>query len=386
MPIPQPDSPVCSLQLISSPGVGGREMYAPILARKLAALGHPAWVLARPGSLVSRLAQEWELPVVSREQRPYFDLGFILWLAHFLKTHPIHVIHVHWSRDLSNAILAASWSGRRLPIILTKHVYATEPKRDPFHAWVFRHTDRVLGVSRLVADNVVATVPVPPAKVSVCYNGLDLDRVWNPDLVAGIDLRPEWGIPTDALVLGYVGRLNAGKGVHLVLSAFDEVAEAFPQWHLALIGRAVGDQEAAFAERWQKWSGQRPWAERVHWLGFREDMPAVMQTLDLLVCASAFESLGMVVVEAMAMERPVVGPDTGGVPEIITPGRGGELFHHPDARHLAETLKPLLADPDLRRKLGKEGRRVAQEKFNLDRAARDIVALYRELLARTGKP
>jgi glycosyltransferase involved in cell wall biosynthesis len=384
MPMASSDSPVCSLQVISSPGVGGREIYAPVLARKLSAQGNPAWVLAQPGTLVARLAGEWGLPVVTREQRPYFDPGFVLWLARFLKTHPIQVIHAHWSRDLSNLILAAAWSGRRLPLVLTKHVYATEPKRDPFHAWIFKHTDRVLGVSRLVADNVLKTVPIHPSKVATCYNGLDLERVWNPDLVAGIDLRPEWGIPSDAPVLGYVGRLNAGKGVHLVLSAFEQVAEDFPEWHLALIGRAVGAGEIAFAERWQQWSSQQPWANRVHWLGFREDMPAVTRTLDLLVCASAFESLGMVLVEAMAMERPVVGPDTGGVPEIITPGRGGELFHYPDAGHLAATLRPLLANRELRLRMGREGRRVAQEKFNLDRVARDTVALYRELILQKG--
>ncbi len=379
------DAPVCSLQVISSPGVGGREIYAPVLARKLGAQGHPAWVLARPNSLVARLAGEWGLPVVTRAQQPYFDLPFILWLVRFLRTNPIQVIHAHWSRDLSNLILAATWAGRRLPVVLTKHVYATEPKRDPFHAWVFQHTDRVLGVSRLVADNVIATVPIQPSKVATCYNGLDLDRVWNPDLVAGIDLRAEWGIPTNAPVLGYVGRLNAGKGVQLVLSAFDQVAGVFPDWHLALIGRAVGPAETAFAEHWQQWSSRQAWAERVHWLGFREDMPAVMQTINLLACASAFESLGMVVVEAMAMERPVVGPDTGGIPEIITPGRGGELFRYPDAGDLAAKLMPLMADPALRRRMGREGRQVARERFDLDRAARDTVALYRELLLHTGR-
>ncbi|MEW6516154.1 MAG: glycosyltransferase family 4 protein [candidate division FCPU426 bacterium] len=377
------DSPVGSLQVVSSPGVGGREIYAPVLARKLNAQGHPAWVLARPDSLAARLAGEWSVPVVARRPRPYFDPVFILGMARWLRSHPVHVIHVHWSRDLSNLILANALAGGRRPVILTKHVYATEPKRDPFHAWVFRHTDRVLGVSRLVAENVLKTVPVDPAKVGVLYNGIDVEDVWNPALAAaGVDLKSEWKIPAASPVLGYAGRLNAGKGVHLVLQAFDQLAGEFPDWHLVLIGRAVGAGEQAYAERWRTWAEAKPWGRRVHWLGFLDNMPAVMKQLDLFACASALESLGMVLVEAMAMERPVVGPDTGGVPEIISAGRGGRLFHHPDAGHLAATLKPLLADAGLRQQLGREARQVVREKFNLDRSAQNLVELYRDCLAR----
>jgi glycosyltransferase involved in cell wall biosynthesis len=370
---------VCNLQIISSPGVGGREIVPPLLAQELQRVGHPTWLAARPGSECARLGLEKGLRVWPTNLQGYADPLSVLALAGFLRREKIQIIHAHWSHDLSNLILASGLAGK-IPIVLTKHVYATEPKRDFFHTWVYRHTDRVLAVSRVVAENVLQTVKIDPAKVLTVYNGLDLRESWNRDTPAKADLRPELGVPAGAPVLGYAGRLNAGKGPQLVLSAFIRLAKNYPDWHLVMVGKAVGEAEENFFKELQKTIMASGLANRIHLAGYRQDMPQVMRTFDVLVCASAFESFGMVVIEAMAMGCAVVGSASGGIPEIINPGINGELFTPGDSRALADRLQPLLAEPQLRKRLGQKGWETVREKFSLEHSAQQVAEVYQTLL------
>lgn len=370
--------------MISSPGVGGREIDVPVLARKLIAQGHPTWVMCRPGTLVEQLSQAWNLPVVATGMRGYFDPLDIWSLARFLKREKIQIIHAHWSRDLANLILASRLAGR-IPVVLTKHVYSTEKKLDLFHAWVYRNTDHVIAISHLVEKNLLKTVPLPGEKVTTIYNGIELQTYWNPELTRNCDLRGDYGVPPGKPILGYVGRLNQGKRPHLVVEAFVRLAPAFPEWHLVMVGKPVGPTETAYAEKLKATVRAAGFEDRVHWVGFRKDMPAVMQSFAVLACASAFESLGMVAVEAMAMERPVVGPAAGGIPEIIADGRSGYLFQPGDAADLERKLRNLLTAPERRQDMGRVGREIVFERFNLDKMAEQVASIFHEVL-RAGRP
>jgi len=367
------------LQAISSPGVGGREIDVPVLTRQLVRLGYPTWMLCRPGTLVEKLGRDWQLQVVPTRMKGYCDPGPVWELARFLRRERIQMIHAHWSRDLANLIAAAGLAGG-IPIVLTKHVYATESKRDLFHDWVYRRVRAVIAISRLVEDNVARTTATPKAKIYTIYNGIDTKQEWDPDRMVGQDLRPDFGVPTGAPILGYAGRLNRGKSPHLLLEAFAGLAGRYPDWHLVLVGRAVGAQEEAYAAALRTSARERGLSDRVHFAGYRHDMPAVMRTFDVAVCPSEFESLGMVVVEAMAMERPVVGSNSGGIPEIIEAGVNGELFQPGDAGDLAAKLEPFLAEPELRARRGAAGRKRVLEQFSLEGMAESVVKLFETIL------
>jgi glycosyltransferase involved in cell wall biosynthesis len=368
-----------NLQIISSPGVGGRELIPPLLAHQLSALGHPTWLMARPGTLIERTGNDMGLNVLTTRMQGYFDPGPILALAAFLKREKIQVIHAHWSRDLSNCITASGLAGG-IPVVLTKHVYATQPKLDPFHTWVYKHTNAVIAVSRVVEENIKQTVRIRPDKVVTIYNGLDLDHHWNFARVRNADLRTEFGIPQAARVLGFVGRMNSGKGPHLVMEAFSALSKQLPAWHLVLAGKAVGEQEEHYLAELKATVCRNQLESRVHFINYRSDMPEVMRTFDILACPSVFESFGMVVIEAMAMECAVVGSDSGGIPEIIEPGVNGELFRAGDASQLTERLGKLMRQTAYRKKLGITGRKTVSERFSLDYSARRVAGLYQTLV------
>jgi glycosyltransferase involved in cell wall biosynthesis len=374
-----PGSSLRVLQAITSPGVGGRELFPASLTRQLLRRGQQVWLACTPETTLHRLARDWDLPTVPLRLRGYFDLPAILRLARWLRREHIQLIHAHWSRDLSNLIVAARLAGNP-PLLLTKHVYATERKRDFFHDWIYRNVARVFAVSRLVADNLLATTTLTPEKILTLYPGLDLQNEWQPARLGAVNLRTEFGVPAGARLLGFAGRWNAGKGLQVVVEAFGRLATRFPEWHLAVVGRAVGPQEEEFAAAVQRGVRDAGLAERVHFVPYRTDMPAVLRTCDVVVCASVFESLGLVVAEAMAMERPVIGPDSGGVPEMIVPGVNGELFRTGDAADLADKLAGLLADSELRRRWGLAGRRLVEEKFDLETMTTRTLNTYADVL------
>jgi glycosyltransferase involved in cell wall biosynthesis len=371
--------PIRNLQIISSPGIGGREIDVPVLARKLIGLGHPTWIMCRPGTLVEKLSREWGLPIVPTRMNWYFNPFAILVLARFLIKHRIQIIHAHWSRDLSNLILAAGLAGE-IPIVLTKHVYSTEKKHDFFHNWIYRHIAKVIAISDLVAENVAETVCLPRQKIITIYNGIELQKRWNPELIRNVDLRADFGVPAGKPIVGYLGRLNKGKGLHYILEAFSRLAEDFPEWHLVFVGKAVGEQEQAYAQELRVTAEEYHLQNRVYFVGYRTDAPAVMSTFSLLVNASEFESLGMVMVEAMAMERPVIGPGTGGVKEIIESGRCGELYEPGNSKDLTIKLRRLMCDSRMRLDMGKQGRQIVLRKFNLDLMAGQVLAVFRDVL------
>ncbi|MBA2246396.1 MAG: glycosyltransferase, partial [Gemmatimonadetes bacterium] len=118
-------------------------------------------------------------------------------------------------------------------------------------------------------------------------------------------------------------------------------------------------------------------APRVRWLGFREDVPAIMRALDLLVVPSHYEGFGLVVAEAMAAGTAVIATRTSNFPELITDGIEGRLVPPRDPPALAETILELLHDPELRARMGRAGRERVRREFTLER----MLDRHEELLA-----
>ncbi len=368
-----------NLQIISSPGVGGRELIPPVLAQQLIRLGHPTWLMARPESVVESTGKMLDVPVLQTNMNGYFDPKAILALALFLRREKIQVIHAHWSKDLSNCIIASAMAGS-IPLVLTKHVYSTQSKRDPFHTWVYKHTDKVVAVSKLVETNLMKTVNIKAEKIVTIYNGIDLDERWNSRRVKPGVLKTELKLPRTAKIVGFAGRMNEGKGPHLIIEAFLKIAKNNPTWHLLLVGKAVGEQEQVYLSRIREQVSMAKLCKRVHFISYRTDMPEVMRSFDIFVCASTFESFGMVVIEAMSMGCPVIGSASGGVPEIINAGKNGDLFEPGNSEQLAQVLNRYMQSDFLRKRVGRAGWLDVHKRFGLLQSAEAVADLYGKII------
>jgi glycosyltransferase involved in cell wall biosynthesis len=192
------------------------------------------------------------------------------------------------------------------------------------------------------------------------HNGFDsevFDRV--KDNQAG--LREELRIPRDRPLVGIFSRISYWKGQQVLL----EAAMQLPNVHLLLVGDALFG-EAEYAERLKNMAMQDSLKGRVHWLGFREDIPALMKACDLIVhCSTAPEPFGRVVVEAQLAKRPAIATIGGGTSEIIEDRVTGLLIPANDPQLLAQAIQDILSDRDFANKLTAAAYEQAKTKFSI---------------------
>jgi glycosyltransferase involved in cell wall biosynthesis len=201
-----------------------------------------------------------------------------------------------------------------------------------------------------------------------------------PDTPA--DIRGEVGWPDDALVVTIPGRLESWKGQDVFLRAAAEVAKQVPAARFVVLGGALygwDEEYAASLPRLATWLGI---ADKVAFTGHRDDALAVLAASDLVAhCSTSPEPFGMVVIEAMALDRPVIASAEGGPLEIVEHGRTGLLVPPGDPAPLAEAMLDLLTDDRRRAAIADAGRAVAHERFSAEEMTRALATVYRHASA-----
>jgi glycosyltransferase involved in cell wall biosynthesis len=237
--------------------------------------------------------------------------------------------------------------------------------------------DRVVANSEAVRQDAIGTEDLPPEKVSVIYNGLDLaryDRVAD-ETVRG--LRQQLGLGAGPVVI-VVANLIAYKGHEYFLQAWAQVCRVFTDGVALLVGDGPVRKER---EADARALGLEP---RVRFLGIRRDVPALLAAADLLVHPSLQEGFCNAVIEAMAAARPVVATDVGGNREAVVDGETGLLVPAADPDRLAAATLGVLEQPDRGAAWGRAGRRRAVERFQQSRMVMEYQTLYTDLLAQAG--
>jgi glycosyltransferase involved in cell wall biosynthesis len=227
---------------------------------------------------------------------------------------------------------------------------------------------KVLAVSRAVARQLP-----PKAPVKVLYNAVRLPEVSRLGDGRGA-VRARLGLAPDACLTGYCGRLDRGKGIDVLIGAFADVRGRHP--HAGLLIAGDGPERPAL-ERLARGLGV---AEAVLFTGFQSGLTTFYGALDVAAVPSTEpDSFPRSAIEAMAHGLPVVGTDSGGIPEAIQDGVTGFVVPAGDAHALAQSLGALASDAALRRRQGRAGRQRAERLFSAEAQARAISALYREL-------
>jgi glycosyltransferase involved in cell wall biosynthesis len=209
------------------------------------------------------------------------------------------------------------------------------------------------------------------------YDGIDTAE-FAPG--GGAAVRREFGIPADAPVIGIVGHIQEWKGQHLVVEAAARVRQRFPALRCLLVG-GVHRRGVEYAERLRERSAAPDLAGHVVFTGARQDVAACLDAMDVVVHASvAAEPFGRVLIEAMALGRPLVAPREGGPLVIVVDGETGLLVPPRDAPALADALTTLLADPSRRTAMGRAARARVDAVFDIRHHVRAIETLFEELL------
>ena len=295
----------------------------------------------------------------------------LLWVAWRFKADLIHANN----DPLSNR--AAMLVGKLLRIPIVCHVRGDQ-NGSRLMAWAYTLPDHFISVSNWVAKSMQEKVQVPPEKISVIYDGIALEKL---DLKAdGNEFRRLHQIPADAYAVGLVGLLIPWKGQALFLDAAKLLRDKIPNLKMVIVGGTPDDcvsYEALLRQR----VVQEQLDDIVIFTGHVAQMEQVYNGLDVVVSASTSpEPLGTVVIECMAMGRPLIGPNHGGAAEMMEHNKTGLLFTPKDAESLATEIERFYRDSRLQLQLGYNARLHALETFAVSSHADKIQTLYDSIL------
>ncbi len=359
--------------VLASLGMGGAERQVLALAGRMAQRGHTvALLVLRP-----RLAEEWptQLDVfhLDMHKRPVSLFKGLARGRRFLREFHPDLVHSHtFPGNLVARVLQASTPAPAL-ISTIHNIYEGGWPR----MLAYRLTDglsrRTTAVSKAAARRYVHLKAVPEHKCQVLANGIEISE-FVPDSGRRARLREQMGVAGQFVWLT-AGRVARAKDYPNLMRAFAQVRAAHTDAQLW----AAGAVTAVEATQFQHMSVRRGMGDAVRWLGLRRDLPALLDAADGFVLASAWEGMPLVIGEAMAMEKPVVATDVGGVSELV--GDAGLIVPSRDPTKLAEAMLDLMRRPlQDRQALGRAARERIATSFDMDAKADEWEALYRAVL------
>ena len=371
LPVPGPDR-VRVVQVMATGTNGGAQEHVFNLVSRLDREFYDVSVVSlSPGSAVRKLQRAGvDVTVIDDPD----DAIATATLAAHLADVRADVIHNHMYRAEvvgTKAAIALGDAGHRRPYVLsTVHSSRVRSAEDQEELRrLTPHIDQLIAVSRAIVAKI-ADEGRTGAPVRLIYNGVDLERYDHQEPCC--TLREEYGMDDDAEIVGVVGRLELEKGHPTLLEAWPLVLERVPCAYLLIVGE--GSRQDALAEIARDLGVDR----HVIFTGRRDDIPAVTAAFDVAVLPSYREAQGLTILEAMAMSRPVVASNVGGIPEMILDGVNGLLVPPHDPPALAGAIARLLTDHQLADMIGRAGHDTVHDRFCIQLMVNAIQELYDE--------
>jgi glycosyltransferase involved in cell wall biosynthesis len=237
----------------------------------------------------------------------------------------------------------------------------------------------IIAVAQASADRLIGNFIGLRPRVAVIPNGVDLHKFSN-NSGARERIRQALNVEKDAQVIGMIGRLTPAKGQLEMLQLFPRLLSRVPNARLLIAGAPAFNNEHEYLQLLNQTIAEMNLSDRVQLLGARDDVPGILQALDLLVVNSASEACSLVVLEAMGSATPVLATRTGGTPEIIEHQRNGWLVTFQNDDELASGVITLLTDKDTRKRLGSQGQRDALARYSIPRFINEMQGYYRTVL------
>jgi len=357
--------------LIGTLGVGGAERTLIDLVNNIdqSRFDITIWTIAEPAPLASDINDHVNVRSLGAANKA--DIRAPLQFIHSLRREQPDILQSFLFYDNTLATIAGQFSSETAVITGVRAV-PNDPStsRTLIRRIMSRFADHIVSNSKAGVDFIV-NHGADPDDVSVVHNGRDLEAYRNGK--ATLELRKSLGIPSDVSVVGTVGRLIERKGHYDLLKAWPSVLQEHPDVHLLIVGD--GPERAGLEARAQELGV----AETVHLPGTRNDIPDLLDLMDVFAFPSHFEGLPGALLEAMAAGLPIVTTPVDGNSELVSDGKSGVHFPVSDTKSLAAMIQTLLSDRKIARELGREASDVAQLEFSLEKMVIEFEKVYQEL-------
>lgn len=367
------------LQLIDGLTVGGAEVLLVQLARGIKEAGYDVSVgYSTYGPLEKNLLNLG----ISCTRLPRFgriDPILLLRMCQLILRERPDIVHTHLFISDLYGRMAARLCG--VPVVIsTSHSNDVWARRIPLgylYGLTAKLADRVIAVSRSVRDYQIQHTGIFSDKICVIENAVDIWRFAGQDH-AGRLVRDELKIDSAAPLVGIIGRLRPVKDHDNFLKAAVQIKNKLPEARFLVVG------DGPLREELMMQAQTLDLGSAIIFCGIRQDIPAVMAALDVLVISSKWEGLPVTLLEGMAARRPIVSTAVGGVPNTVSDGESALLVPPEDSLALANACLKILDNPVLAQSLGEAGFARVKSQFSLDVMIGKTLKLYEELLENYG--
>lgn len=366
--------PVKVLQFICPTGFYGAERWILALAKNLdgANVQCELAVTVEPGLPELEVEKQFRLQIGPAHKLPMsgrFDIGVILRLCSLIRSRGYQIIHTHGYKSDILGLIAARMTG--ILALSTPHGFENADDwklkayiglGNRFLKWF----DRVAPLSEQLCRDMT-TIGVNPGKVRYIQNGVDLDEVEQ-------HRNDGRQLPKARKRVGFIGQMISRKNIFDLLDIFDDIASRRPDVELKLLGD--GEQRKAL----ETYASQLASADRIEFLGFRDDRLEWLKSFDLFAMTSTLEGIPRCLMETMAMGVPVAAYNIPGIDQLLSHNRTGLLAELGDKVTLTRHWEALLFDQDCASRIAGDARAYVLECFSGKRMANEYELLFRDML------
>ncbi len=327
---------------------------------------------------VAKWAREKGLDVHEVLEHKKIDFNNFRQIHRLIREYQVDIYH---SRDYKTCVIGyiLSWFNPRMKLLFTAHLWHDQDSmKMKFYTWLnlmtLKKFHKVIAVSEALKQ-FMSERGVDREKITVVHNSIDVDA-WKRENITN-NIREEFQIPATSKVVGYVGRLRYEKDISTLLNVAERVIQVHPESCFLIIGDGPVRKESE--EQVQRMG----LTDKILFPGFRKDTMNVYAALDVFVSASLTEGTPNTVLEAFAMEVPVIHTEVGGVGEIVQDGYDAILVQPGDIEGITQAVLSVLDNEEKARMLRENGRKSACIKYSFANRLKTIEAIYEEVAGTT---
>lgn len=349
---------------------GQRQVLLTVLG--LRERGHRTVLVAHPeGELAGRASEGHDL--IRLAPRAEVDLRAGWKLSRIIKDLRPDIVHAHDPHAVALASLALSFlTSGKCPALVASRRVAFHLKGHAFSRWKYHQVDCFVAASNAIRQMLVGD-GIDPDRVVTVYEGIDLHRV---QAEPAANIHAELWLPKLAPIVGTVAALTQEKGHKYLVEAAALVVREVPDARFVIFG------EGELRPPLERQIKELHLDKHVLLPGFRADILSFIRSFDVFVMSSLFEGLGTSLLDAMALSKPTIASDTGGIPEVVSHGETGFLVPPRDSRALASSIAKLLKDPERRERMGRAGLARVTRLFSADQMVENTLGVYGDLQSR----
>lgn len=350
------------------------------LCRQLKSMGHEVIIATPAISELAQKARDAGLEVCDEVSfgkgvHPIQTVRDVFKLKKIIEERDIDIIHTHGSKDSWAGAWAAYLAKTEVKVVRTRHnIFPVS--RNLFNRLLYRRlTDHLVVISQFILDSYINDGFMDRKNISLIHSAVDLNK-FDPTKTPCGEFRREFEIGQEEKVVGMVANVVPYKGPQDLLKAAYKILSKRDDVRFLV----VGEGDDVFFEELKKQVREKGLSSKIIFTGIRDDIPQLLADIDVFCLPTHKEGLGTAILEAMAIERPVVATRVGGIPDSVEDGVTGYLVEPGDSDNLARKISELIDDPLKSQAMGKAGRLKIEEEFTLPVMAEKTQKLYQTLM------